>query len=188
MSDKKKIDIIEIDEALILRRLVLSDAEDLFNLINTQREYLGEWLLFVKYTREIADTEKFINSNLKKPEKERENVFAVVFENETVGIIGTRNTDLICRKTEIGYWLSQDKQKRGIITRSVMKLSEYLYNHENINRIQIKCATGNIPSRNIPAKCGYTLEGVERAGELMSDGRFVDLEVYSRLKTDKFSR
>jgi len=53
-----------------------------------------------------------------------------------------------------------------------------------MNRIQIKCASGNIPSKKIPQRLGFSLEGIERDGELLSDGKFTDLEVYSMLKKD----
>mgnify|MGYP001050637725 CR=1 FL=1 len=53
-----------------------------------------------------------------------------------------------------------------------------------INRIQIKCALGNRPSSIIPKRAGFQLEGIERAGELLSDGCFADLEAYSMLKGD----
>lgn len=35
-----------------------------------------------------------------------------------------------------------------------------------------------------PACLGFTLEGVEREGELMADGQYVDLNVYSILKRE----
>jgi ribosomal-protein-serine acetyltransferase len=53
-----------------------------------------------------------------------------------------------------------------------------------MNRIQIKCANGNIPSKNIPKRLGFILEGIEREGELLCDGHFTNLEVYSLLCKD----
>lgn len=47
-----------------------------------------------------------------------------------------------------------------------------------------RCAAGNAPSNAIPRRLGFTLEGVEREGELMADGQYVDLNVYSILKRE----
>ncbi|MFV0598592.1 MAG: GNAT family N-acetyltransferase, partial [Bacteroidales bacterium] len=53
-----------------------------------------------------------------------------------------------------------------------------------INRIQIKCAVGNIPSKNVPKRLGFVFEGIEREGELLSSGVYTDIEVYSKLKSE----
>jgi len=57
-----------------------------------------------------------------------------------------------------------------------------------LNRIQIKCAVGNLKSKKIPQKLKFVREGVERAGELLSDGNYTDLEVYSLLKSEWSSK
>ena len=54
----------------------------------------------------------------------------------------------------------------------------------NLNRLMIKVARGNTQSIAIPTRLGFTFEGIERNGELLH-GQFVDLEVYSLLKSDK---
>jgi ribosomal-protein-serine acetyltransferase len=53
-----------------------------------------------------------------------------------------------------------------------------------MNRVQIKCAIGNMPSNNIPKRLGFKFEGIERGGELLTGGVFTDLAVYSKLKND----
>lgn len=89
------------------------------------------------------------------------------------------------KKTEIGYWLSEGFQKQGIVTKAVEKLCEYALNKLDINRVQIKCAVGNVASKNVPIRLGFKLEGIERQGELLSGNVFTDLEIYSKLKHDE---
>lgn len=60
----------------------------------------------------------------------------------------------------------------------------FAYNELDINRVQIKCAVGNIPSKNIPKRLGFKFEGIERDGELLVDNQFTDLELYSFIKKD----
>jgi ribosomal-protein-serine acetyltransferase len=71
------------------------------------------------------------------------------------------------------------------VTRSVERLCDFAFNELGINRIQIKCAVGNSASSNIPKRLGFIFEGIEREGELLSNGFFTDLEVYSKLKHEK---
>lgn len=173
---------IKIDDNIELRQIQITDASDIFETINTQRAYLGKWLPFVEYTKTIHDSELFINSIYSEPPEKQELVFVINFDKKFAGIIGFKDTDKINKKTEIGYWLSEPFQKKGIITESLKKLMDYVFKKMDINRIQIKCATGNIQSSKIPRKLNFVFEGIERDGELLSDGEFTNLEVYSILR------
>ena len=141
---------IKIDDNIELRQIQITDASDIFETINTQRAYLGKWLPFVEYTKTIHDSELFINSIYSEPPEKQELVFVINFDKKFAGIIGFKDTDKINKKTEIGYWLSEPFQKKGIITESLKKLMDYVFKKMDINRIQIKCATGNIQSSKIP--------------------------------------
>jgi ribosomal-protein-serine acetyltransferase len=44
-------------------------------------------------------------------------------------------------------------------------------------------ATGNQRSKRIPKNPGFTLEGIPRDAELLSDG-YTDIEMYSLLKSE----
>ena len=176
--------IIEIDEEIKLVQLKDKDTMDIFNTIDSQRDYLGQWLAFVASTKELSDTENFVKSIILAEEDQFEYVFTIRKANEFVGLIGFTNTDRNNQKTEIGYWLSEDYQRQGIMKKAVSYLCNFGFNTLKMNRIQIRCALGNLRSQNIPKKLGFTLEGVERQGELMSSGIYTDIQVYSKLKSD----
>lgn len=176
--------IINVDIDIELKQLEQSDARAVFNVINKQRDYLGKWLPFVAFTKEISDTEKFVESVVNSNEDSFEYVFVIRKNKEFVGLIGFKDTDKLNRKTEIGYWLSEEYQKQGIVTKSVDKLCDFAFNTLGINRIQIKCALENIPSKKVPQRLAFKFEGIERQGELLTGGFYTDLEVYSKLKSD----
>ncbi|MBC8755770.1 GNAT family N-acetyltransferase [Kordia sp. YSTF-M3] len=180
--------ILKIDDTIELKSLAQSDALAIFNTIDSQRIYLGKWLPFVALTKELADTENFINSVLNTPKEKLEFVFTIRKHDEFVGLIGLKNTDTLNKKTEIGYWLSEKSQGQGIITKSVAKLCDFIFNELHLNRIEIKCAIGNEPSIGIPKRLGCTFEGIERQGEWIKDDLYHDLEVYSKLKSDVFAK
>lgn len=175
---------IQVNDQLSLREIQLSDAAEVFQTIHQQRDYLGEWLPFVSQTKSLDDSIQFIQSILNTPLPHREAVYCLFWENNFCGLIGFRNTDSKNKKTEIGYWISESFQKRGIATAATKALIEMAFHQNALNRITIRCATENIKSRKIPEKLGFSLEGIEKQGELMSDGRFVDLYVYRLFATD----
>ncbi|NLE31732.1 MAG: GNAT family N-acetyltransferase [Bacteroidales bacterium] len=175
---------LKVSDQITLRAVGLDDVEDIFRTIDTQRDYLGEWLPFVTLTQSVDFTRSFIQSILDTPFEVREHTFVVLYEGEFAGLVGFRDTDRANRKTEIGYWLSESYQHKGIVTKAVQTLITFAFEAMSMNRVQIRCAVGNAPSRRIPIRLGFQLEGVERAGELFPDGRFRDLEVYSLLKNE----
>ncbi|WP_437824095.1 GNAT family N-acetyltransferase [Tenacibaculum mesophilum] len=184
MIYKKEKRILKVGSGIELKELELHDAADIFRIINKERTYLGKWLPFVAYTKELKDTESFVNSVVNVPEEKLEYTFTIRKQDEFIGMIGLKDTDILNKKTEIGYWLSEKEQGKGIMTKSVNELCNFAFTKLQMNRIQIKCAVGNTPSKNIPKRLGFKLEGVERDGELLTGNVFTDLEVYSKLKND----
>ncbi len=160
------------------------DAEELFQTLDSQREYLGEWLPFVATTLSLEDSISFINSIVHTSDEKEACVYTIRKGDEFAGIIGAKGIDFANKKTEFGYWLSEKFQGQGIMTRCVRALCQRAFTKMDINRIQIKCAVGNDKSSAIPKRLGFTLEGIERQGERMSNGEFVDLKVFSLLKSD----
>lgn len=177
--------IIEIDQNLSLKAIVESDAIRMFNIINSQREYLGEWLPFVQFTNKVEDSKGFVEMAMLSRKLKKDYVYKICFDDRMIGLIGTKEADLLNKNTEIGYWLSQEFQNQGIMTRSVEALIQELFEELKLERIQICCAIGNEKSINIPKRLGFKLEGTKRNGEWMGNFQFRDLLVFSRLKSDK---
>lgn len=174
--------IIVVDTNIRLKEIGLEDAEVIFNTIINERDYLSEWLPFVEHTHEISFTHSFIEEYLNSERKDL--TCAIYYQNQFVGLIGLKDTDTDNKKTEIGYWLSEAFQHKGIITCSCKTLISYAFDEMDINRIQIKAAEHNLKSQQIPVRLGFKREGIERDGELHSRG-FVDLVIFSLLKADR---
>lgn len=179
MKDLKKI---QIDDDTYLREVQDSDALDIFRAIDSGREHLGRWLPFVAMTLSESDSEEFVRSVTSAPIQSKEFVFIINLGGCFAGLIGFKTTDRANRKTEIGYWLALQATGKGIVTKSVSALLRFAFSELGMNRVQIKCATANEKSKNIPKRLGFSFEGIERDGELLSDGKFTDIEVYSILK------
>jgi ribosomal-protein-serine acetyltransferase len=171
-----------VDDHIQLKEIDLKYAELIFNIIDSEREYLREWLPFVDISHDVSHTRSFIENYLNS---DRLDLTSVIFYDDLlVGIIALKETDVDNKKTEIGYWISQHYQHKGIVSNACRKLIEYAFEELYMNRIQIKTATGNIKSQHIAKRLDFKLEGKERDGELHTRG-FVDLNIYSLLKRDR---
>jgi Acetyltransferases, including N-acetylases of ribosomal proteins len=169
--------MISVSENITLRPLSMGDVPFIFNIINMEREYLRQWLPFVDITNEIEDTEHSVNEMMLSSNEQ----FSIYTGERLIGLVGFKDTDTGNRKTEIGYWLSQTAQGKGIMTNSVKSLLSYAFDELEMNRVQIRVAVDNHKSRKIPERLGFKLEGIERCGELLADDVFTDLAVYSLL-------
>lgn len=172
---------IKVDQNIRLKEIGLEDVDAIFKTIDEEREYLSEWLPFVEETNDISYTQTYVQSVVDSDSSEL--VCVIFYENELVGLVGMKDTDFGNKKTEIGYWLSEAFQHKGIITKSCNALIQYAFNELDMNRIQIKAATGNYKSQLVAERLGFQREGIEREGELHARG-FVDLVVFSLLKND----
>ncbi len=172
-----------VNEFVRLERIKFSHAFQIFQAIDSNREFLAPWLPFVQQTRSQEDTEAFIRSILDPTDNNRDEVFVVWYKNYFAGLIGLKDTDHLNMKTEIGYWLIEEMTGKGVMVKSVKTLIDYVFATMNMNRIQIKCGVGNHKSSAIPKRLGFQFEGIERAGE-KHENRYIDLEIYSLLRLE----
>ena len=98
-------------------------------------------------------------------------------------MIGFHRVDWVNRATSIGYWIGAASQGRGIVTEAVRALTSYAFDVWELNRVEIRAATGNGRSAAIPLRLGFVEEGVARQSERHGDS-FKDLAVYSMLAAD----
>ena len=111
---------IPILPGIALHELRTADAADIFAAIDGERAYLGRWLPFVQFTRNEEDSLRFVRSVLEA--SYRETVFTIRDGERFIGLIGFKSTDPLARTTEIGYWLREAWQGRGIVTTAVRAL------------------------------------------------------------------
>lgn len=181
MTITPSIPDIQVSPDILLKELAAADAQVIFAIIDTQRAYLGEWLPFVSLTTDVSFTEAFVNAYVGSPRNNP--TFTIWYKGAFAGLIGFKDSDYENEKTEIGYWLSEAFQHKGIVTLACQKLIEFAFDELQMNRIQIKAAEANTKSRSIPERLGFCLEGIERCGEKHANGYF-DLCVYSLLKNE----
>ena len=177
--------MLNIAENTVLRPLSLDDAPYMFQTLDKERNYLRKWLPFVDQIVSEQKIRDYIELSLGM---EGAPQFTVYVQERFVGLVGFKENYADNRKIEIGYWLSQAAQGQGIITSAVDALLGFAFNTMAFNRVQIKVAVNNHKSRKIPEKLGFSLEGVEREGELLVDHVFTDLAIYSLLRSEYQSR
>ena len=172
---------IEVDEEIVIREWTVADARLMFDLIDANRQHLRRWHQWVDNTRTVDDTRTYLE-RATSPETLVQTMGGVVeYHGIAVGVLGLRGLDSLNREAEFGYWLAEEAQGKGIITRGCSALIETAFRERGIHRIVIRTARDNVRSCTVAERLGFTLEGHQREALLMQ-GRFCDATVYSLLE------
>jgi ribosomal-protein-serine acetyltransferase len=174
---------IAMTDGLFLKSLELREAEELLVLVDVNRAYLREWLPWLDMTRNIDEMIVFVDSTLRQLAANQGFQTAIWHQGQIVGIIGYHHLEWANRSTCIGYWLDERFQGKGIMTKACRALVDYAFEEWKLNRIEIRCAEGNLKSRGIPERLGFKAEGLLREAEWLYD-HYVDHVVYGMLAKD----
>jgi len=80
---------------------------------------------------------------------------------------------------ELAYHIFRPAHRgKGFMAEALRLLTAYLFDTENISRIQINLEKGNTGSRKVAEKCGFTFDGTMRKAPRAGDTP-VDIEMFS---------
>ncbi|MEO9897792.1 MAG: GNAT family protein [Paracoccaceae bacterium] len=148
-----------VDDEITLKLLQPSDAETVFELVDSNRTYLRQWLPWLDHNTGPEDSREFIEEAQKQFEASKGFACGVFFENDLVGMCGYNE---ICEKSQsvqIGYWVAEDHQRKGIISRCSRFLIDHAFEELKSRKVFMFVAEQNTKSRAICERLGFTIEG-----------------------------
>lgn len=109
---------------------------------------------------------------------------AIVVDGKAVGSIGIFVKDDVCEKSaELGYWLSEDYWRQGIMSRAVKMICKEAFKRFDIIRIFAEPFEDNAGSIGVLKKAGFTYEGTMRNG-IYKNGKVHSYCMYSLLREE----
>jgi len=175
-----------VDGDIELKMLEEEHSRELFSLVDKNRDYLREWLPWLDRNQTEEDSKTFIRNSFVQFIEGVGITSGIFFRDKLVGVMGIK-IDKMNNSGEIGYWLDANYQGKGIVTKACRKIINYAFGNLGLNRIVIRCATGNRKSRAIPEHLGFTKESILREAEFLYD-HYEDLIVYSMLKKEWYNK
>ncbi len=174
---------LRINDDLILHQPQIDFAEELFALVEANRTYLQKWLPWVNTTQSPKDSQQFLKNARRFSFGGQQFHTIIIYKNKIVGLVGFNAIYKKHKKGEIGYWIAQDMQGKGIVTQAVNRLIHYGFKHLDLNRIVIRVSTENIKSQQVAQRLGFIYEGTLR-NDFFQNNRFLDMEIYGLLKSE----
>ena len=179
MQDK----FLQVTDHIQLRWPHIDLAAPLLRIIEHQRPYLIDWMPWIEQTEGIKDVKKQLWEWQTFTSGGQQLITFIFYDELLVGSIGFIVLDSPNRKAELGYWVREEMQGKGIITRSCSKLIDYGFRQLALNKVSVKVPSNNSKSAAIPERLGFQKEGVLRQ-ELFIGGRFHDVHLFSLLKKE----
>jgi RimJ/RimL family protein N-acetyltransferase len=144
---------------LVLRRLKLSDAEDIYQNINSRD--IVKWLSNIPYPYSMDDAVRFIRKEHYRLEKEKSHTFGITLKQKdrVIGVISLFNMDYKNRKAEIGYWLGKRYWNQGVMREAVKLILHFGFKVIKLHRIYAGLFERNTASKKVLEKSGFKLEG-----------------------------
>ena len=138
----------------------LNISESMFNTVKQDRDYLSEYLPWPKYIKSVQDERDFIKRLDAEMKQDYNLIYAIMnmSDNEQGQLIVTVGFNYIYWKNSvgfIGYWLSKNYQKNGIMTQSVKQLIKFGFDILKLDHIHISAAESNYKSRGIPERLNF---------------------------------
>jgi RimJ/RimL family protein N-acetyltransferase len=104
-------------------------------------------------------------------------------DGQLVGCLWTKRTDWVAMVTELSYAVAPPARGFGLAAEAVDALTVALILEHGFQRVELRVAPGNVASRRVAEKAGFTYEGLLRNAGYVHTGR-VDLEVWSLVAAD----
>ncbi|EJN99320.1 GNAT family N-acetyltransferase [Oenococcus oeni] len=153
-------------------------AEELFEIIETDRKALSEWMPWTKNVKSKKDEIEFINYAREKNAKYQLLELAIIAGNQPIGMIDLHSIDRDDRRAEVGYWMFSKYQGKGIMTESLKRLLSIAFDELDLNKIIVMADSKNEKSRAIPQRLGFRQEGTLKE-EIFMNKQFRDLDVFA---------
>jgi ribosomal-protein-alanine N-acetyltransferase len=170
-----------ITERLILRKMKVSDAEEIFRMRsnNEAMKHIGKDLMI-----SIDEAINFVNVINDLLGANSGITWAIAFKAEPQRLIGTIGLWRFIKenyRAEIGYMLIPELWRQRITKEAILKVIEYGFNELRLHSIEGHINPVNVASAKILESTGFVKEAYFKE-DFFCNGRFEDTAIYSLLK------
>ncbi|NDC40964.1 MAG: N-acetyltransferase [Chitinophagia bacterium] len=143
---------IQVNEQVLLRSYVRSDAAALFRLVNDNRAHLTPWLNWVEGTTKVEHSAEFIEGSRHNAETQQGLALGIFVNNQLAGGMGMHDWQHPLRKAQIGYWVAQPYEGQGIVYQSAQHFVAFLFEKVGLNKVELHYAAPNVRSGRLAGK------------------------------------
>ena len=173
-----------ITDEITLRKIIPSDLDSLFEIYSNEKLFLHSPVMLKKNKDTVAN----MIGHFERDYNKKKVIFLGISVNSDpeniVGVAEIFDYNREVNMITIGYRINDRFLGRGIATKTVKAMVEYLFNDIGINRIQAFVMPENTKSLNVLRRNNFVEEGTVRQGYVWKGKGVVDLVLFSMIKSD----
>ncbi|MDO8619586.1 MAG: GNAT family N-acetyltransferase [Candidatus Daviesbacteria bacterium] len=175
MTELQPLEINSPNNEVILRQFAIADAEEIFKLIDRNREHLSQ---HGEDTAEKYPDLESVRESILQPADPKRLRFAIRDRQGIFlgGINLTPDKDNP-QRGEVGYYLGSEATGKGYVTRAMELLSNYAFNTLQYLELYCLVAETNTPSIRVMQRAGFVKTGRQR-----DEKKNQEMIVFSKLK------
>mgnify|MGYP001025083565 FL=1 len=177
---------IELGDARVrLRPWNHADADALVDAVRDSVDSVGRWLPWCRADYGHDAAHAWIARCQDGWQAGNHFAFAVrsAADGSLLGGVGLNQFEPIHRRANLGYWMRQACQRRGLATAAAQHVARFGFEQLGLIRIEIVALPGNAASRATALRIGARFESIARQ-RLLVEGQPRDAAVYGLLRSD----
>lgn len=169
---------------LLLRAYQLSDDAKLYELLQNNQAHFKQYFPIMLALNTLEKCTEFIQEQIDGiPSKSKLAYGMYDLETNTyLGHIFLKDIDWLVPKGQIGYFIAENWQGKGLTTEALQAFSQHCFDLWNLEKLYLRTALDNIGSQRVALKAGFELEGVIRSDFRTADDKLIDVYYYGKVK------
>jgi len=145
-------------ENLFLRRMSLTDSQDIFSIRADPRMHT---YTDTKPDETITETETYINKMLTGVDANKWIIWAVEHKlsRKVIGSISIWNIDVGNFSGELGYGIMPDYQGKGLMKEALLRVIDYGFRSMRLHVLLAYTEENNLHSKKLLQRCGFRFAG-----------------------------
>lgn len=176
---------IDVHTELVPPNLDMDSA--LFELIESNRSYLDQHITFAQNKTSVDRVRAFLKEIINFNYGGQKYNMIIMHENQVAGILGFHRIMPGDARAEIGYWLGESYQGKGILTLTMKPFLHYGFEALAINRVELLTLQTHTRSIALAERSGFIKEATFKEYYFMH-GAFQDALSYRLLKSEFLSK
>jgi len=172
---------------LRLRGYQDTDAEVFYNLIQKNKNRLAPaFPSRLKATQQYLEALKLLKRFKVDWQLGQVYAFGIWLQtpNEYIGEITLKNFDYSVPKAEIGYYLDESAEGRGLGAEALTAILNFAFQQIGVYKLFIRCSLQNSRSYQLAERCGFKREGIMRQDFRDHTRQLIDIYYYGLTRSD----
>lgn len=161
--------------------------EEFYSLIAKNKNHIAKTFpVTLANADSLKKAENFLKVSLDK-EKNKEGFYFYARDltsNTLIGYLCVKTIDYRISKCELGYFIDEDFQGKGITSKMVSEALAFCFNELKLNKVFICTSEINLASQRIALKHNFKQEGILRDEFRNGDGELQNTVYFGLLKSE----